>query len=162
MRSLIWQQWKGSARRFRELVQRGADPEEAAKLVGSSDGPWHLSRTPLFNQLFSRAWFLAHGLPTFHVWMMVWSAERERIVKNQLSCFKAQAMVAFVGSVLFMVPYPFQDVVLFCNYNKITTTSKDVNVSCPLRFEEWKDSRRKLEIALRPRDCVARGVISAA
>jgi len=67
LRCLIWQQWKGSARRFRELVQRGADSEEAAKLVGSSDGPWHLSRTPLFNQLFPRAWFLAHGLPTFHV-----------------------------------------------------------------------------------------------
>lgn len=67
LRCLIWQQWKGSARRFDELVRRGADREEAAKLVGSSDGPWHLSRTPLLNQLFPRAWFLQHGLPSFHV-----------------------------------------------------------------------------------------------
>jgi RNA-directed DNA polymerase len=67
LRCLIWQQWKGSARRFAELVRRGADREEAAKLVGSSDGPWHLSRTPLFNQLFPSAWFLKHGLPQFNV-----------------------------------------------------------------------------------------------
>lgn len=65
LRGLIWQQWKRSARRFAELVRRGADPEEAAKLVGSSDGPWHLSRTPLLNQIFPRAWFLKHGLPSF-------------------------------------------------------------------------------------------------
>jgi RNA-directed DNA polymerase len=65
LRCLIWQQWKRSARRFTELLRRGADPQEAAKLVGSSDGPWHLSRTPLFNQLFPRAWFLKHGLPSF-------------------------------------------------------------------------------------------------
>lgn len=67
LRCLIWQQWKGSARRFAELVRRGANREEAAKLVGSSDGPWHLSRTPLLNQLFTRSWFLQHGLPVFHV-----------------------------------------------------------------------------------------------
>ena len=67
LRCLIWQQWKGSARRFDELVRRGANREEAAKLVGSSDGPWHLSRTPLLSQLFPRTWFLAHGLPSFHV-----------------------------------------------------------------------------------------------
>ena len=65
LRCLIWQHWKRSARRFAELVRRGANPEEAAKLVGSSDGPWHLSRTPLFSQLFPRAWFLKHGLPSF-------------------------------------------------------------------------------------------------
>ena len=67
LRCLIWQQWKRSARRFAELVRRGADRDEAAKLVGSSDGAWHLSRTLLLNQLFSRAWFLRHGLPSFHV-----------------------------------------------------------------------------------------------
>ena len=67
LRCLIWQQWKRSARRFEELMHRGADPEEAAKLVGSSDGPWHLSRTPLLNQLFPNAWFRKHGLPQFHV-----------------------------------------------------------------------------------------------
>lgn len=67
LRCLIWQQWKRSAVRFRELTQRGADPQEAAKLAGSPAGPWHLSRTPLLNQVFPRRWFLAHGLPSFHV-----------------------------------------------------------------------------------------------
>lgn len=66
LRCLIWQQWKRIPRRFEELVRRGADPEEAAKLVGSSDGPWHLSRTPLLNQIFPNAWFLKHGLLRFH------------------------------------------------------------------------------------------------
>jgi RNA-directed DNA polymerase len=67
LRSLIWQQWKRSAVRYRELVRRGIDPEEAAKLVGSSDGPWHLSRTRLPQQVFSKAWFSRHGLPSLHV-----------------------------------------------------------------------------------------------
>jgi len=66
-RSLSWQQWKRSAARYRELVRRGIDPEAAAKMVGSSDGPWHLSRTLLLQQLFSKAWFFRHGLPPFHV-----------------------------------------------------------------------------------------------
>jgi RNA-directed DNA polymerase len=67
LRSLIWQQWKRSAVRYRELVRRGIDPEEAAKLVGSSDGPWHLSRTLPLQQVFSKAWFSRHGLPSLHV-----------------------------------------------------------------------------------------------
>lgn len=40
LRCLIWQQWKRGARRFAELVRRGANREEAAKLAGASDGPW--------------------------------------------------------------------------------------------------------------------------
>jgi RNA-directed DNA polymerase len=67
LRCLIWQHWKRSARRFAELVRRGADPQEAAKLAGSSDGPWHLSRTPWLSQVFPSAWFTRHGLPTFPV-----------------------------------------------------------------------------------------------
>ena len=67
LRCLIWQQWKRGPRRFAELVKRGADREEAAKLAGSPHGPWHLSRTPLLHQIFSKAWFAAHGLPAFHV-----------------------------------------------------------------------------------------------
>lgn len=66
LRCLIWKQWKRSHTRFTELVKRGAEREEAAKLVGSSDGPWHLSRTPLFSQVFPNKWFTAHGLPSFH------------------------------------------------------------------------------------------------
>jgi len=67
LRSLIWKQWKCGSTRFAELVKRGVDPAEAAQLAGSSDGPWHLSRTPLLNQVFPKAWFTAYGLPQFHV-----------------------------------------------------------------------------------------------
>jgi RNA-directed DNA polymerase len=66
LRCLIWRQWKRGTTRFNELVQRGADPVDAAKLAGSSDGPWHNSRTPLLNQIFPTRWFAAHGLPQFH------------------------------------------------------------------------------------------------
>ncbi len=65
LRCLIWQQWKCGTTRFTELVKRGADCEEAAQLAGSSDGPWHLSRTPLLHQIFPSKWFAAHGLPQF-------------------------------------------------------------------------------------------------
>ena len=47
LRCLIWQQWKRGKTRYAQLVRRGAPPQEAAKLAGSSDGPWHLSHTPL-------------------------------------------------------------------------------------------------------------------
>ena len=66
LRRLIWRQWKRGRTRFAELVKRGADRQEAAKLAGSSDGPWHISRTPLLHQIFPKSWFAAHGLPTFH------------------------------------------------------------------------------------------------
>ena len=66
LRSLIWRQWKRGPTRFSELVKRGATRDDAAKLAGSSDGPWHLSRTPLLSQIFPKSWFSAYGLPSFH------------------------------------------------------------------------------------------------
>ena len=66
LRCLVWTQWKRGPTRFTELVKRGANRAEAAKLAGSPDGPWHISRTPLLNQTFSMAWFATHGLPSFH------------------------------------------------------------------------------------------------
>jgi RNA-directed DNA polymerase len=67
LRSLIWRQWKRGTTRYRELVKRGADSGAAAKLAGSSDGPWHISRTQLLNQIFPKTVFAAYGLPQFHV-----------------------------------------------------------------------------------------------
>jgi len=67
LRSLIWRQWKRGTTRYRELVKRGADSGVAAKLAGSSDGPWHISRTQLLNQIFPKTVFAAYGLPQFHV-----------------------------------------------------------------------------------------------
>jgi len=66
LRSMIWRQWKHGPTRYIELVKRGADRSDAAKLAGSSDGPWHISRTPLLHQIFSKAWFATYGLPPFH------------------------------------------------------------------------------------------------
>ena len=66
LRRLIWRQWKRGRTRFAELVKRGADRQEAAKLAGSSDGPWHISRTPLMHQIFPKPWFASYGLPSFH------------------------------------------------------------------------------------------------
>jgi len=66
LRSLIWKQWKRGTTRFTELVKRGANRQEAAKLAGSSAGSWHISRTPLLHQIFPGGWFASHGLPQFH------------------------------------------------------------------------------------------------
>ncbi len=66
LRSMIWRQWKRGSTRFSELVKRGADHSDAAKLAGSSDGPWHISRTPLLHQISSKEWFATYGLPPFH------------------------------------------------------------------------------------------------
>ena len=65
LRALIWRQWKRGPTRFDELVKRGATREEAARLAGSSLGPWRISRTPLLSRIFPNRWFAAHGLPSF-------------------------------------------------------------------------------------------------
>lgn len=65
LRALIWRRWKTSDRRFRELLRRGLNRDTALKLVGSSDGPWHLSRTPALSIALPNAWFASHGLPSF-------------------------------------------------------------------------------------------------
>lgn len=67
LRCLIWQHWKRGPRRYRELRRRGLTEEQAAKAAGTPAGPWRMSRTPWLHQVFPRAWFLAHGLPQFHV-----------------------------------------------------------------------------------------------
>jgi RNA-directed DNA polymerase len=67
LRSLIWRQWKRGTTRFTELVKRGAQREDAAKMAGSSCGPWHLSRSVLLHQILHTKWFAEHGLPQFHV-----------------------------------------------------------------------------------------------
>jgi RNA-directed DNA polymerase len=65
LRRLIWRHWKRGRKRFEELTRRGADPQEAAKLAGSSSGPWRISPTPLMHHIFSKQWFHKHGLPPF-------------------------------------------------------------------------------------------------
>jgi len=65
LRALIWRRWKTSERRLHELLRRGLNRDSALKLVGSSDGPWHLSRTQALSVALPNVWFATHGLPTF-------------------------------------------------------------------------------------------------
>jgi RNA-directed DNA polymerase len=67
LRCLIWQHWKRGPRRYRELCRHGLTEEQAAKAASAPAGPWRMSRTPWLDHAFPRTWFLAHGLPTFHV-----------------------------------------------------------------------------------------------
>jgi RNA-directed DNA polymerase len=67
LRSVVWKQWKQGTTRYRELRKRGIAAQEAAKLAGSSDGPWHLANTPALNLALSNAYFASLGLPDFPV-----------------------------------------------------------------------------------------------
>jgi RNA-directed DNA polymerase len=66
LRALIWRQWKCGRTRFAELVKRGVRLESAAIAAGVSRGPWRQSRNPLLLWIFSKAWFIEHGLPSFN------------------------------------------------------------------------------------------------
>ena len=55
----------------------------------------------------------ANRLPAIPVRVRVWTAHSERIVKHQLRGFKAQAVIPFVGAVLFVAPRPMHTVPVF-------------------------------------------------
>jgi RNA-directed DNA polymerase len=63
LRSMVWTQWKRGTTRYRELRQRGIAAQDAAKMAGSSDGPWHLANTPALKIALSNAYFASLGLP---------------------------------------------------------------------------------------------------
>jgi RNA-directed DNA polymerase len=65
LRSMVWKQWKQGTTRYRELRKRGIAAQEAARTAGSSDGPWHLAKTPALNLALSNAYFASLGLPEF-------------------------------------------------------------------------------------------------
>jgi hypothetical protein len=62
LRSMVWKQWKRGTTGYRESRQRGIAAQEAARMAGSSDGPWHLANTPALKLALSNA-----GLPEFTV-----------------------------------------------------------------------------------------------
>jgi len=64
LRALIWRRWKTCPRRQAELRKHAVNPQAAAKLAGSSLGPWFLSRATPLQFAFSTRWFAAHGLPS--------------------------------------------------------------------------------------------------
>ena len=59
---MVWKQWKQGTTRYRELRK-----QEAARTAGSSDGPWHLAKTPALNLALPNAYFASLGLPEFTV-----------------------------------------------------------------------------------------------
>jgi len=67
LRSMVWKQWKPGTTRYRELRKRGIAAQEAAQTAGSSDGPWHLAKTPALNIALPNAYFVSLGLPELTV-----------------------------------------------------------------------------------------------
>jgi RNA-directed DNA polymerase len=67
LRSMVWKQWKRGTTRYRELRQRGIAAQDAGQTAGSSDGPWHLAKTPALNLALSNAYFASLGLPELTV-----------------------------------------------------------------------------------------------
>jgi RNA-directed DNA polymerase len=45
IRCALWEQWKTSKKRIKEMLKRGAKKEELKKIVSSGKGPWRISRT---------------------------------------------------------------------------------------------------------------------
>jgi RNA-directed DNA polymerase len=67
LRSMVWKQWKRGTTRYRELRKRGIAAQDAAKTTGSSDGPWHLAKTPALSIALPNAYFVSLGLPELTV-----------------------------------------------------------------------------------------------
>ena len=66
-RCFLWKQWKRGRKRYAELCKRGVGKQLAARTAGSSQGPWHLSKSPALSYAFPKAYFNSLGLPTLAV-----------------------------------------------------------------------------------------------
>jgi RNA-directed DNA polymerase len=63
LRALIWKQWKRGTVRFTKLCARGGDRTLAARVAGSSLGPWRLTHSPAMELAFPPSYFDSLGLP---------------------------------------------------------------------------------------------------
>jgi len=63
LRSLQWQQWKRSARRYAALRNHGVRRTLAAQLAGSSRGPWRISASPTLHIALPDVSWERLGLP---------------------------------------------------------------------------------------------------
>lgn len=63
LRSLLWNRWKTSRRRYTELRERGVREEPAVRLAGSSKGVWHLSFSQVLHIALPISFFDSQGLP---------------------------------------------------------------------------------------------------
>jgi RNA-directed DNA polymerase len=57
LRAVVWKQWKWGRRRYAGLRARGVGHRTAAMTAGSSDGPWHLARSPALHYAFPNAYW---------------------------------------------------------------------------------------------------------
>jgi RNA-directed DNA polymerase len=62
VRRAFWWQWKTRRKRLAELLRLGANPDLAARAVGSQCGPWRVSGTPALHQALSNAHLASLGL----------------------------------------------------------------------------------------------------
>jgi RNA-directed DNA polymerase len=62
VRHAFWWQWKTRRKRLAELIRLGANPDLAARAVGSRCGPWRASGTPALHQALSNAYLASLGL----------------------------------------------------------------------------------------------------
>ena len=61
LRCLLWKQW--GVRRYKELRQRGVDPELAGRTASSGHGPWRLSKSQALNFALPANFFDSIGIP---------------------------------------------------------------------------------------------------
>jgi len=67
LRSVVWQQWRHSQRRFAELRARNVSRDLAAQTAGSPHGPWRLSLSPALCIALPNRVFHSLGLPQLWV-----------------------------------------------------------------------------------------------
>ncbi len=65
LRSAIWTQWKGGARRFAALRKRGVGCALASRTARSGHGPWRLAQSPALTIALPKAYFESLGIPRF-------------------------------------------------------------------------------------------------
>ena len=62
LRCIMWRQWKRQKTRYRELVSRGLDPEQAQKSANTGKGPWRNSKSRHMGLAAPNAFFSELGL----------------------------------------------------------------------------------------------------
>ncbi len=63
LRSVIWQQWKTSQNRYKQLVKRGIDKDAAKMLAASGKGSWPLSHNYTLQRALPNSYFDSLKLP---------------------------------------------------------------------------------------------------
>ena len=62
LRCVLWRQWKRSAARARNLMQRGLTRERAWRSARNGRGPWWNAGASHMNAAFPKSWFARLGL----------------------------------------------------------------------------------------------------